>query len=67
VAGAAMTAALFRVETKDEVFFIVVDEDREMDMPRQLAAALGLKMSDQLPRPLSVERMRGRVAGRVKP
>ena len=60
--------ALYRVETGERAYFYLVVRDFDGgDLSKQLAAALGLKMSDPLPKPLRVERVPGSVVGRVKP
>ena len=56
---------LWSVETADEHFYMVSRDD-DQDWTKQLAAALGLKMTDPLPKPLNVQRMKERVVGRVE-
>lgn len=57
--------ALYVVETETERFYVVA-RLAKMDITKQLARALGLNMNDPLPKPLSVQRIAGRVTGRVK-
>lgn len=58
--------SLYLVETESERFYLVAS-DSKMDMFKLLAKSLGLSMKDPLPKPLNVQRLDGRVAGRVRP
>lgn len=59
--------ALWRVEMGKDVFYLVASDRQPGDFAKQLAKALGLKMTDPLPKPIDMWREPGRVHGRVKP